>query len=300
MHDELSRARARAHAWSGSVRGGPGPNTRQQSCVDPARRHTQMVLLRASAAGALLLLLAPAPGAPLKYIVEWCHIGCDNITQTSHSWANLAMPKHGNAKTTDAFWRQWKTPSLMPMPEAAVFTRNVGLVSGWESVLEKFAAEEVLPRLANRTAIGVFLGDEICCRNSSCWHDMLYPLSAKLRSLLGRDAILYENECGISALFDKLDKIPPDLDWFSVDGYWGYDPAHAGGATEVRFMKAFAEKEMYPRMSSSQQLVVVPGTFACSNFSYMPLANSSRSVVAKLRAYLDWAKADPKVGGRSI
>ena len=48
-------------------------------------------------------------------------------------------------------------------------------------------------------------------------------------------------------------------------------------------------------MSSSQHLVVVPGTFACSNFSYMPLANSSRAVVAKLRAYLEWAKADPKV-----
>ena len=50
-------------------------------------------------------------------------------------------------------------------------------------------------------------------------------------------------------------------------------------------------------MSPSQKLVAVPGTFACSNFSYMPLANSSRSVIAKLRAYFQWAKLDPKVVG---
>lgn len=36
----------------------------------------------------------------------------------------------------------------------------------------------------------MFLGDEICCHNSSCWHDQLYPISAKLRKLLGPQAIL--------------------------------------------------------------------------------------------------------------
>ena len=124
---------------------------------------------------------------------------------------------------------------------AGVFTRGTrdkagkqltggGLATGWEGVLEKFTADEVLPRMANKTAIGVFLGcarcntcsvtqvlhsssilespatdrvsidhtgrDEICCHNSSCWHGQLYPLSAKLRALLGPDAIL----CGHSAL----------------------------------------------------------------------------------------------------
>ena len=44
------------------------------------------------------------------------------------------------------------------MPEEGIFVRNVGLVPGWEAVLEDFASGEVLPRLANRTAIGVFLG----------------------------------------------------------------------------------------------------------------------------------------------
>ena len=30
---------------------------------------------------------------------------------------------------------------------------------------------------------------EICCHNSTCWHGQLYPLSAKLRALLGPAAI---------------------------------------------------------------------------------------------------------------
>jgi hypothetical protein len=161
-----------------------------------------------------------APGgrmSSLKYIAEWCHIGCLNIT-TSHTWANLAIPKHDNARTTDGFFSDYNTPSILPMPAAGVWTRNVGMDAGWEAVLDKFATEEVLPRLANKTAIGVFLGDEMCCRNTSCWHTTMSPISAKLRSLLGKEAILWSNECGIPALFDKLDKIPPDLDWISIDG----------------------------------------------------------------------------------
>ena len=112
----------------------------------------------------VLLLLASPPGlgparvVGLKYLAEWCHVGCENITDASHTWANLAMPKHGNAKTADGFWHQYGVPSLLPMPEAGVFVRNVGMVPGWEAVLEEFASTEVLPRLANHTAIGVFLG----------------------------------------------------------------------------------------------------------------------------------------------
>lgn len=144
---------------------------------------------------------------------------------------------------------------------------------------------------------GHFAGDEICCRNTSCWHEQLYPISAKLRALLGKQAILYENECGLPQLFEQLDRIPPDLDWLSIDGYWGYDPAHRApdGAVEAQLVRNFALKTLYPKMSSSQKIAVVPGTFACSNFSYMPLVNSSRSVVAKLRAYMDWAQADSRL-----
>ena len=57
-------------------------------------------------------------------------------------------------------------------------------------MLESFAEESVLPRLANKTALGVFVGDEICCDDPSCWRGQLGPIAAKLRSLVGPSAIL--------------------------------------------------------------------------------------------------------------
>ena len=92
--------------------------------------------------------------------------------------------------------------------------------------------------------------------------------------------------------------MPPRVDTslgFAADT--GYAPAQPNGTLEAVFDREFAEKNMYPKMSPTQKLVVVPGTFSCSNFSYMPLANSSRSVVAKLQAYFEWAKTDSKVIG---
>ena len=43
--------------------------------------------------------------------------------------------------------------------------------------------------------------------------------------------------------------------------------------------------------------MLVPGTFACSNMSHVPLATSSRSMTEKLQAYFAWAREDPRVAG---
>ena len=43
--------------------------------------------------------------------------------------------------------------------------------------------------------------------------------------------------------------------------------------------------------------MLVPGTFACSNASHVPLATSSRSMTEKLQAYFAWARDDPRVAG---
>jgi hypothetical protein len=124
-----------------------------------------------------------------------------NVT-AQHEWLNLNVMRKGQADAIcDEFFAQG-IPSLITMPrswhagDGGVYKKGQGLVSGWEAKLEEFTSEVVLPRMQNKTAVGVFLGDEICCHNSSCWHDQLYPLSAKLRALLGPNAILYENECG--------------------------------------------------------------------------------------------------------
>lgn len=229
-----------------------------------------------------------------------------------HEWLSLAVD---DGATADAFSR-YSIPSMLPMPVVGVLEGRWGvpgydghnngtdLAPGWEAVLTRFAQEEVLPRLANKTAIGVFLGDELCCHNSTCWHRQLYPLAAKLRSLLPASAVLWENDCGDSiaggcdagrpACEKPLDRFPDALDWVSIDMYDGYAPG-SNGSAEAANVRAWATKHLFPRMNPRQKIVVVPGTFACSNTSYISVADSSQSVVAKLRAYMEWGKFEPRM-----
>lgn len=50
-------------------------------------------------------------------------------------------------------------------------------------------------------------------------------------------------------------------------------------------------------MSESQRLMLVPGTFACSNLSYMSLDLSQERVLEKLEGYFAWGKEDNRVAG---
>ena len=94
-----------------------------------------------------------------------------------------------------------------------------------------------------------------------------------------------------------LDKVAPDLDLISVDLYEGYLPSDPNGTAEAVAARAFVEKEVYPRLAPHQKIMVVPGTFGCSNTSFMPLALTQKSVVEKLKAYFEWGKADPRMAG---
>ena len=78
------------------------------------------------------------------------------------------------------------------------------------------------------------------------------------------------------------------------DMYRGFEPQLAN-QSEVAAVKTYAETRVYPRMSAHQKLVVVPDTFACSNFSFVPLDLASKSVVGKLRDYFEWAKQDERI-----
>jgi hypothetical protein len=190
-----------------------------------------------------------------------------------HEWLNLAVSDAlsdagTQGATCDEFF-SYGIPSLIQMP-TGVFKRGVGLMGSWEETLEAFATDVVLPRMKNKTAVGVFVGDEICCHNTSCWHDQLYPVSSKLRKLLGPKAILYENDCGDSIAGSgtypgappagpPLDMVAPDLDYISIDTYKGYTPDDSNGTAEAVAARAFVEKEVYPRLAPHQKIFVVPG-----------------------------------------
>ena len=68
--------------------------------------------------------------------------------------------------------------------------------------------------------MGIFcthVGDELC-GNAACWATLMAPLSAKVRSLLGPDAIIYFNAGHI----DNQTVIPPAFSMISFDHYAGY------------------------------------------------------------------------------
>lgn len=98
----------------------------------------------------------------------------------------------------------------------------------WEATLEMLAERDMKPGLANGTLVGVFLGDELCCEDTSertgmeCWDTVIAPVADKLRALLGPKALIYTNECGGQAMWNSTAiangwKIPASLDIVSTD-----------------------------------------------------------------------------------
>ena len=97
-------------------------------------------------------------------------------------------------------------PSIAELPPEKVYKRDdpsVGgssLLPGWEAFVESWITTTLQASIQNKTTVGVFIGDELCCHRTSCWASTLAPLSAKLKALLGDGMIVYANECGATAL----------------------------------------------------------------------------------------------------
>ena len=305
----------------------------------------------------LVLVLAMAMRACAEPHLKYMSFYGTNVSAQA-DWLTLAITP--SPMVVDEFYTTGKIPSLLTVP-AGVFHRGVGLAPGWNKILTVFAETLVRPRMANKTVLGAFLGDEICCHNTSCYAAGLEPVAARLKELLGPSALVwlwlgvgprgcfgcpgawprlsaaarkpplklpppwplpcssapalcpihlgplpvlcadaeplalqvYTNECS-SVDMTGVSALPPSLDLFSVDIYAGYTP-NTEGTAEVVAAKAFYEKNVFPRLAPSQRVMLVPGTFACSNVTFMPLAESTKNVVAKLNAYLVWAKQDQRI-----
>ena len=65
-----------------------------------------------------------------------------------------------------------------------MWATSSGLLPGWEAVVEEIV-QQFKPVFGPGKAIrGVMIGDELCCRNVTCWKQYV-PLTEKLRSELG-------------------------------------------------------------------------------------------------------------------
>jgi hypothetical protein len=206
-----------------------------------------------------------------------------------------------------AAYKTFGIPSLYYMEiskhAAQIWTNGVGLQPGWEEVVEREVKGFISPHFGPGKALrGVALGDEMCCRNITCWAQYA-PYTAKLRDLLGPSAILYTNECMLAGTPGWPDKITiaPDFDFFSVDTYqWDYRQPTVGKA-EVGAIKS-AYGQLFSKLGPHQQLLIIPGTFGCSSTSAVGkvvpvLAGQQANVLDKLNGLFEWAKTEPRIGG---
>lgn len=181
----------------------------------------------------LLAALAPAVGSAaegMRYMSLY-----DYDPKATHGWINLGLtlykkyPGHATGSGDQlageiVAFEKYGVPALAWLEngaagDARIFQPGIGLTPGWEAAVEARAAE-IKPHLGPGKAIrGVALGDELCCRNVTCWRDY-EPYTAKLRQLLGKAAIIFTNECWLGAgPMANVSRIAPDFDLFSVDAY---------------------------------------------------------------------------------
>ena len=216
--------------------------------------------------------------------------GLDPASQ--HTYVNMNL--EGDEQVKLDAWTKYNMTSFYGGLEG-VFIRGVGLVSNWTDVLDGIINTSIAPNFGPGKAYrGVFLGDEICCRNVGCWADALQPVAARLHAALGPDATIYTNECRTHLSGIKV--VPKDIDLISVDVYNGY-LVGSNGTSEVASARKVYEGRLFPKLQPHQRAMVVPGVFACSNLSYYPLAAQSVQMVAKLDGYFEWAKAQPRIAG---
>ena len=231
----------------------------------------------------------PQPPPHLRFMSMY---GLDPDAQ--HTFVNMNL--EGSEQVKLDAWTKYNMTSFYGGLEG-VFVRGVGLVSNWTAVLDGIINTSIAPNFGPGKAWrGVFLGDEICCRNVGCWANALQPVAARLHAALGPEAIIYTNECRTH--LSKLKEVPKDIDLISVDVYNGYLPGE-NGTSEVASAKAVYEGRLFPKLQPHQRAMVVPGVMACSNLSFYPLAMQSTQIVAKLDGYLEWAKAEPRIAGFS-
>ena len=104
-----------------------------------------------------------------------------------------------------------------------------------------------------------------------------------------------KQNCAQECANPNIAEIPPAFSLISVDTYAGFTPG-SSGLDEVKQAKAMYDI-IFPKLHPHQQVMLVPGTFACSNLSYFPLDDQAKNNVEKLEGYFSWAKQEKRIAG---
>eukprot|EP01052_Picozoa_sp_SAG31_P043601 SAG31_NODE_7316_length_1721_cov_2.074599_2_plen_323_part_01 len=131
---------------------------------------------------------------------------------------------------------------------------NGGLKTDWRE-LWAGASQHYAPMIANGSAVGFMLGDEIV--SSGCTCEAVALMAQAVRDDFP-DVPIYYNE-NVPTVQEPYFTLPPALSWFSFD-YYHYDGNDTGA--HVKAVRDMYEKHVYPKMLPHQKLLLVPGAFA--------------------------------------
>ena len=194
-------------------------------------------------------------------------------------------------------YEKYKIPSFYGDVDG-VFNRTTHpttLIKGWEEIVETMYKKDIDPYMGKQL-LGIFLGDELCCGNFNCWETVLEPVAAKFRALLGKGrGLIYTNECTI----DGITYIPSALDVISIDCYAGWEPNPKNESTGYDEVTKAKKKyqDILASLAPHQRVILVPGMFACTNHTNMPLEVMDQNGVEKLTGYYNWAMEEPRIIG---
>lgn len=101
--------------------------------------------------------------------------------------------------------------------------------------------------------------DELMAADGVSWEDLSF-VADSLRSVMGPEALLYENDAFHQGLLD-MPHVPSSLNWFSADGCYGWS-CPFDGPTGLR---TAYEQHILPKLAHNQSAFVVPGTYECDS-----------------------------------
>lgn len=171
-----------------------------------------------------------------------------------------------------------------------------GLAPDWQSRWAAFQPT-ASAMLANGTAIGFFLGDELMHRCLS--HDNLVTMARTVRTAFP-NAIIWYNEahttiesgrshCGTIPLPYR---IPEALSWFSTDIYHFDGKQNGWVDTNVR---TWFKKYVYPYLHDGQKAALVPGSFSSTVNKQCDGNCYDRMIEYDAGDFFAWATSDPKI-----
>jgi hypothetical protein len=134
-----------------------------------------------------------------------------------HGWTNVHRGSLADCdnKTITGLW---KMKVLIQLPPTIFDRAHKSLHSGWSQATAAFIAS-AKPHITGGRAMGVFMGDEICCGGTP--YSNMSAVAAQLKAGLP-DAWIYTNECSEMEHFppiaaDGSGGVPAGLDAISVD-----------------------------------------------------------------------------------